>query len=948
MRARITKMRKCLPSILAVTILLLPFGNACTPIAMAQSEGLDFSAWRTLPVFDRGRRMPLESFANVVVREICGRANPTLDPGDAMHGSSTGSATRMACEAVFPDGKPRRFTASELLLSWLMEPELWENLPFLEARHEELRKDLLDVPLRGRDGNRLKHVSPARLIEAKAFRRRLGDIGDEQSRAGREGREYSLAGVDRHVNQLYQAYSLYRLLTYNPAAELDIDANRLFGDNLLESHNLWIETAPRSEAREPEPPKKLEQSHLEVREAFEQLAGVVRGSTFTTSKIDPLVVQFRDACGRFAQLMEQWQREVFADKGADELSRTVVQRRAAKARELATAAVQLHRSLYDVGRAVRLVPGLDPQALRADRDLGDERPPWLSIQTLILGSDSLLAGMPRPELLAVREAYALVGAVYTDRHNPERGEQFADAMGRFAAALRGLGEAVEPLRHALDIPGDEDDRLRLLADTAYPPAEFNRAELHYNQIQPFLWSWVLCLMATICTAVSFGLLRKPLFWLGIVVLLLAQVVIIYGLVLRTYITGYVSVTNMFESVVFMAYTVAFLGVWFTLVPLLWPGILAAWRITALPPPLLAALAGVWRMVARRKARGVSGEAAPSGVAWAQWLLLLPQLAMMAALITVLTMFPYGSGGRAIFRLLPNVDPGQMLPTTSDLLAWIAGLAVLAPTVWFTPRILFTGVIALAAVPRQWTSAGASAALEEAYARRMFILVGAAVGFLAGVVAYQAPIFNRDIQALQPVLRDNFWLTMHVLSIMASYGAGALAWGLANIALAFYLFGRYRQAAVDSKSAVMRKPPAVCHWLGGFIYRAIQVAVLLLTVGTILGALWADVAWGKFWSWDAKEVWSLICILAYMVILHGRYIGWFGDFGLTAGAVMGLTTILMTWYGVNYVFGSGLHSYGGGAGGQYETFAFVAANWLFLGVAAVRYLAETRRVDQAGA
>jgi len=321
---------------------------------------------------------------------------------------------------------------------------------------------------------------------------------------------------------------------------------------------------------------------------------------------------------------------------------------------------------------------------------------------------------------------------------------------------------------------------------------------------------------------------------------------------------------------------------------------------------------------------------------------------MAALVVVLTMFPYGSGGRAIFRLLPNVDSGQMLPTTSDLLAWLAGLAVLAPTVWFAPRLLFAGVIVLVAVPWQWARDGASAAIEEAYSRRMFIFVGAAVGFLAGVVAYQAPIFNRDIQALQPVLRDNFWLTMHVLSIMASYGAGALAWGLANIALAFYLFGRYRPAAAVSDNAGARRPPAVCHWLGGFIYRAIQVAVLLLTVGTILGALWADVAWGKFWSWDAKEVWSLICILAYMIILHGRYIGWFGDFGLTAGAVMGLTTILMTWYGVNYVFGSGLHSYGGGAGGQYEALAFVAANWLFLGVAAVRYLAETRRVAPAEA
>ncbi|MDZ7619237.1 MAG: hypothetical protein U1E05_19740, partial [Patescibacteria group bacterium] len=226
-------MRNCLPPIVAVVIVLLPVAAHCEPAVAAPSEALDLSAWRTLPVFDRGRRMPLESFANVVVREICGRENPTLDPCDIMQRSAEGSVARKACAAVFPDGKPRRFTASELLFSWLMEPELWEHLPFLEARHEELRRDLLDVPLRSRDGSRLKHVSPARLIEAEAFRRRLGELGDEQSRAQREGNEHSLTGVDRHVSQLYQAYALYRLLTYNPGAELDLDANRGFSERLM-------------------------------------------------------------------------------------------------------------------------------------------------------------------------------------------------------------------------------------------------------------------------------------------------------------------------------------------------------------------------------------------------------------------------------------------------------------------------------------------------------------------------------------------------------------------------------------------------------------------------------------------------------------------------------------------------------------------------------------------
>jgi len=119
-----------------------------------------------------------------------------------------------------------------------------------------------------------------------------------------------------------------------------------------------------------------------------------------------------------------------------------------------------------------------------------------------------------------------------------------------------------------------------------------------------------------------------------------------------------------------------------------------------------------------------------------------------------------------------------------------------------------------------------------------------------------------------------------------------------------------------------------------------VAVLLLIAGTILGGLWADVSWGRFWSWDRKEIWALISALVYLVVLHGRYAGWAGNFGLAAGSVVGATSILMAWYGVNYVFPGGRHAYGAGAGGLAPVVAIVALNWLFMGLAALRYLLET--------
>ena len=109
-------------------------------------------------------------------------------------------------------------------------------------------------------------------------------------------------------------------------------------------------------------------------------------------------------------------------------------------------------------------------------------------------------------------------------------------------------------------------------------------------------------------------------------------------------------------------------------------------------------------------------------------------------------------------------------------------------------------------------------------------------------------------------------------------------------------------------------------------------MLLLAAGTILGAWWASKAWGRFWSWDQKEVLALVTLLVYLAFLHGRYAGWLGNFGLAAGSVVGATMIIIAWYGANYWFPSGRHAYASGAGGQEYVLAAILADWLFLGLA----------------
>ena len=104
----------------------------------------------------------------------------------------------------------------------------------------------------------------------------------------------------------------------------------------------------------------------------------------------------------------------------------------------------------------------------------------------------------------------------------------------------------------------------------------------------------------------------------------------------------------------------------------------------------------------------------------------------------------------------------------------------------------------------------------------------------------------------------------------------------------------------------------------------QVGVLLIAAGTILGGVWADYSWGRFWGWDPKEVWALITLLVYLVPLHGRFAGWVNTFGLVVASVVCFLSVVMAWYGVNFVLGVGLHSYGFVEGGSQGMMSVIIA------------------------
>ena len=218
--------------------------------------------------------------------------------------------------------------------------------------------------------------------------------------------------------------------------------------------------------------------------------------------------------------------------------------------------------------------------------------------------------------------------------------------------------------------------------------------------------------------------------------------------------------------------------------------------------------------------------------------------------------------------------------------------------------------------------------------RYYLLAAAPLSVVCLVLADRLPaVLDARIEPLVPVLRDNFWLSVHVPTITLSYASFALALALGHGAMGYYLF------APQAKESI--------NYLSRLNYRVLQLGVLLLTTGIILGGIWAHFSWGRFWGWDPKETWALIALLCYLAPLHGRLVGWIGNFGINVASIVSFNAVLMAWYGVNFVLGTGLHSYGFSTGGsELIIVGIVGVDLLFVLATAIRYSANNNEFSKA--
>ncbi len=231
---------------------------------------------------------------------------------------------------------------------------------------------------------------------------------------------------------------------------------------------------------------------------------------------------------------------------------------------------------------------------------------------------------------------------------------------------------------------------------------------------------------------------------------------------------------------------------------------------------------------------------------------------------------------------------------------ILGLACLVHTSGLIFRMILEGRppvtnLYSSAIFVGWGSVILGIFLERLYKDGIGIVVAGFVGFITLVIAHNLSLDGDTMQMLVAVLDTNFWLATHVVVVTLGYAATFLAGFLAIVYVLRGVFSRGLN-------------PATAKSLNRMVYGIICFATLFSFVGTVLGGIWADQSWGRFWGWDPKENGALMIVIWNAAILHARWGGIIKERGLMGMAIFGNIVTSFSWFGVN-MLGVGLHNYG---------------------------------------
>jgi ABC-type transport system involved in cytochrome c biogenesis permease subunit len=784
-------------AVVAVALAVLTY-KVLAPVAQGYSKPVvaqeavvlppyDLSAWQRFPVQSGGRVMPLQTAAINALRQVTGRA---------------------------------RFEGKDpvaVLLSWVLtrgasqvaQVTDWEHYPFILCDHHVLREAILRDSLKGseptEDQIHGKYLTPAQVRNSPSLMKWL-----RESRAKRmkdpQKAEQLMTPEERKAGELEQRLLIFDSFTqgdpvttvaktkFKPDDPLHLVAlDKVAGAPWFSIGQLtalsadpeqWV--AIMRDRLRAQPLLYLKPEHRDALLAFQ--AHIKSGTekqpldelrALLAHRVETKLAAFRQAA---------------AERKSGEETLAYIQRfilaTSSEQAQFAERLQELARELQTKG--VDAFPkGVNPTEVLADQVRA----------VLTAANEELLQDLARQAAdarnqgyIPDKEAFRMLHMTYLEQRFPGLYIESANAQAFPVADVRQVLDNFTALRAAY-LTGDPKafeaaatNFMKLITEVSrryepnYPDCQTLDLELTFNRVEPFKWAWVTMALAALCFSVSLGLTTPIPYWLGMGLLMVSLAVQGFGYYARVAISGRPPVTDMYETVVFVA------------------------------------------------------------------------------------------SMSAVFALV---------------LEWI-------------------------------------------YRRKYIAVAGSLVATLGLVLADQLPVtrgWDPSIRPLEPVLRSNYWLIVHVMTIVASYAGGALAWGMGNLILTMHLFRTPRPEEVKG--------------LALFTYRAMQIALLLLAAGTFLGGWWAAESWGRFWGWDPKETWALIALIAYAIPLHARYLGWVKDFGLAVAAVVCFAAIVMSWYGVNFILGAGLHSYGFGGGGPWWVFWACLLNLEFVLVVCIRQLRRAR-------
>jgi len=248
-----------------------------------------------------------------------------------------------------------------------------------------------------------------------------------------------------------------------------------------------------------------------------------------------------------------------------------------------------------------------------------------------------------------------------------------------------------------------------------------------------------------------------------------------------------------------------------------------------------------------------------------------------------------------------VAAGWLLKKPSLLRAalWTLGFGLFAHTFGLVSRMVLEARppvtnLYSSAVFVGWVGVLGGLLLERVHRRGVAAFSAAALGFATLIIAHHLSMSGDTLEMMQAVLDSNFWLGTHVVTITVGYGGSFLAGAIAHV----YLFKRLSGSLdKDSKQSLYQ-----------MTYGVVCFALFFSFIGTILGGIWADQSWGRFWGWDPKENGAFLIVVWNAMILHARMAGRVRETGFMGMAVFGNIVTAFSWFGVN-MLGIGLHSYG---------------------------------------